>query len=264
MNSNSGMPQRRKISKKVLIVIILSIITIIVVVLGLCLATKHSGKPIESISNEMKPQDTIPQQDTTPPEIIYPFITAEGVGPFVLGTIINDIPYKSTWYDTIIWKRYYVEDLGEGGDNYIEEEKFSKDALFCKDAPILSIVCRGTVCLERKTLLEVKTDENLNIKSIAIKSDKLAFENGIHIGSPADTIYAKGGALYATEGEGGFFGGFLYYKMPGIETNGFLRAEEYSMINDKSFIDFIANNYSGGKIPLKYAKATSVREINIY
>ena len=114
------------------------------------------------------------------------------------------------------------------------------------------------------TLFEVETYEDFKIHSLDILSDKLRFENGLHIGTPADTIYSVyGGKVYAVLGEGNSFS-HLEIRIPhmsGIWIKG----------NDGTMVDYYSKEcernsdptYGGYCIPLKYATGITVSSISI-
>ena len=160
--------------KKTLIAVIVSIAVAIAIVISCIIYFRGDRNSL----------DTVAQERNIVPEIIYPIITERGVEPFCLGTSISDIPCKSTWYDTIIWKRYCEIFLGDAfrvfGEDELEE--------YVEYGEPITFFCEGDVLQNGNTVISVKTNEELKIASLVVSSNKLHLEKGIHIGSSVEMI----------------------------------------------------------------------------
>lgn len=245
---------KRKLSKIAIISIILSIMAIIAIAIMCLLHFGYIGN--KDVGNL---QDTSVQQESVPVEISYPYLTEKGVEPFTMGTLISDISYKSTWYDTIIWCRQGGIVLGDAYIYFGEEEMEE----YMKYGEPIDIICKGEVMLHGNTLMTVETDETLHITSLTVSSNKLCLVNGIHVGSSTemiDSAYHNAAVLYDT-----WPAAYdpCYYDSPEIPCNMRL----YSSGENRGIYDYAekCNAQYGDivKIPIKYAKGDTVTRICI-
>lgn len=152
----------------------------------------------------------------------YPNITEQGVGPFVLGSSIRNIPQKGEFYDTIIYKPLY--EIGfVGGDNKWEwdEQEMAKNKKDVDDGfyYIVSTHFDCYVVQGIDTLMCVAANTEGNITCIKVLSEKIQFESGIHVGLTSDEMFSKYNALYICGNSmGGTDGGWtmMYFEVSGV------------------------------------------------
>ena len=135
-------------------------------------------------------------------DVSYPFITENGVAPFILGASMEDIPYHGDYYDTIVHEVIYHVDGQMDGQvfewNEAEFEKQKKSDSF--DAyTITNTHTNSYVILGDDTIMVVSCDSDWKIIYLKIYSNKLQLENGIHTGLSSTELYSKFNAQFVCE-----------------------------------------------------------------
>lgn len=154
-----------------------------------------------------------------------PLITDRGVGPFVLGSSIRDIPQKGEFYDTIIYNPLYEIGFIGGDDKWEwDEQEMKKNKKDVEDGVyyIVSTHFDCYVVQGTDTLMCVAANTEGNITCIKVLSEKIQFESGIHVGLTSDEMFSKYNALYICGNSmAGTDGGWtmMYFEVPGIGDN---------------------------------------------
>jgi hypothetical protein len=214
------------------------------------------------------PDDTYVEAEDSVGEPEYPNITEKGVGPFMLGESLKNIPSKGIFYDKCIWSKMYDVMEGDIISTYNEQEY--KD--LCRQDEFYEsldadIHMNGYVVSGKDTIIEVNCNESDVITNVQIKSSNLSLENGIHVGLTSKELESKYNAIYITEGD--YWGDQIYY-ITGLSRNITLYAEGDEWICDsfnggispdpEKFKKISENLY---KIPLQYIKNYKLRLITI-
>lgn len=143
-------------------------------------------------------------------EITCPNITAQGVDPFLLGASMKSIPFNGGYYDTIIYKlRYSVKGVMDGENWEWDEEQMKeyKNSSYYGDFTIEDSHADCYIVSCGDTLMIVKCNSDGQILTVKILSDKLQFENGIHIGLSSSEMYSNHNAKFITTIDNSVLGG---------------------------------------------------------
>ena len=192
----------------------------------------------------------------------FPNITENGIGPFVLGESLKNIPSKGTFYDKCIWSKVYDVLEGDIVSTYNEQEykDLCRENKYYESADA-DIHMNGYVVSGKDTIIEVNCNESDMITNIRVKSSKLSLENGIHVGLTSKELDSKYNAVYITEGD--YWGDQIYY-ITGLSRNitlyaegddwiresfnGYTDPEKFKKINEEDTTPYLY------KIPLQYIK----------
>ena len=138
-----------------------------------------------------------PQNGTTEEvknEPNYPYITAQGVEPFLINSSLFKISPKGEYYDTLlIDKRFNIWDddgFPHGLDlNEVEMKRSMKEGgEYCNVYAVLNVY----VIKDNDTLMKITSDDSeATIKEIEILSKKIQLQNGICVGMSAEELFEK-------------------------------------------------------------------------
>ena len=247
----------KKTRKKIMIAVIAFAIVIITAITVTYAVSWRYYFRKDKETRETIVQDTVVKTDETIEEtiedIVFPYLTNRGVAPFLIGASSSNIPLKGDYYDTIIWHTdYYLE--AEGCPEITEKEY--RD-LLKKEGGVFKELS-GDVMLGEEHLFSIVVERS-KISALRIYSCKFKFENGIHIGTPADSIYSLGGYLWVTSADG-LRPEFFVPRMKGriLANYGGTLLEEFM---EKQPYDRL---WEGCKVPLSYAKECFVEDIRIW
>lgn len=128
-----------------------------------------------------------------------PLITESGVGPFVLGESIMNIPPHGEFYDTIVLNKKYGVTMG---DHYVEiDENEIEDYYRTMGSDYFDpdeVIGTATVVSGNDTILVATYNESGKIHTIDVYSSKLKLENGIHTGLTSEEMFSKHKAQFLT------------------------------------------------------------------
>ena len=129
----------------------------------------------------------------------FPTITDKGVAPFLLDASFTDIPPHGDYYDNIILGRFYVVLMGEAGEVEITEDELEEYYNnFGIDSEVLDFYGTGIVMHGNDTMLIAKYDQQGTIFEVEVFSNKLSFENGIHVGMSSEIMASQYNASFLT------------------------------------------------------------------
>ena len=197
-------------------------------------------------------QDTVVKTDETIEDIVFPYLTNRGVAPFLIGASSSKIPLKGDYYDTIIWHTNYYLDA-EGCPEITEKEYRNRQ----KEGGVFKEIS-GDVMLGDEHLFSIAV-EHSKISALRVYSYKFKFENGIHVGTPADTIYSLGGHLWVTSSDGLSPEFFVPRMKARLIANG-----STTLLNEFMEKQPYDRLWEGCNVPLSYAKGSYVEDIRIW
>ena len=128
----------------------------------------------------------------------YPTITEKGVTPFLLNESFLNVPPQGDYYDNIKLNRFYSVIMGDYVIDIADEKLNDYYDDFGSDAEVLGFYGTGVVIQGNDTLLIATYDENGIITEIEVFSEKIHFENGIHVGLSSETMASKYDASFLT------------------------------------------------------------------
>lgn len=202
-------------------------------------------------------------------EIVFPKITERGVGPFLLGSSMFEIPVKGSFYDTLLLNKHYsafaysksYHDLSEK-----EVQEFKQE--WGDDFEVLECVGEATVIKDCDTLMTINYTEEGVITSIEVLSNKLILENGVHVGLSSTEMFNTYKACYISPGLGSLdnFGwGKQQFYFPNLPKDIYIMASVSKAPIDleSKGTDVTVKDRFYYSIPLEEVKKDSVRSIII-
>ena len=181
-------------------------------------------------------------------DVSFPFITENGVEPFLLGASLKDIPCHGEYYDTIVLNTLYLVsgvmpgEVYEWNEQQMEEYKREHEEYNVSGWAYNKIINTHTNCYviyKKDTIMKVICDSDLKILCIKVFSEKLQFENGIHVGLTSSEMFSQFQAEYACEKDTRCMGntapptmGYITQGMP--NTIGLIAAKNNDITFDES------------------------------
>lgn len=217
------------------------------------------------------------EHSITKQDIPIPNITEQGVGPFLLGSSMLDIPVKGSFYDTMLLEKRFsafaysttYDDLTE---NQLQDLKEGKGMAWRdNDFEVLGCVGVAKVIKGSDTLMTINYTEEGEITSIEILSNRIQLANGVHVGLTATEMFNTYSACYISPGlgsEDGFGYGKQQFYFPNLPKDIYIMASISKapidiMELESTGSDITVKDRSYYSIPLEEVKKDSVRSIII-